>query len=77
MIPNSVGIIDGDYYNNPDNEGHIFFAFLNVGEEPYTIKKGEAIGQGIFEPFVTLHEYDEKYTLHRDRTGGFGSTDKQ
>lgn len=25
VMANSVGIIDGDYYNNPDNEGHIFF----------------------------------------------------
>jgi dUTP pyrophosphatase len=25
VLANSVGIIDGDYYNNPDNEGHIYF----------------------------------------------------
>jgi dUTP pyrophosphatase len=25
MLANGVGIIDADYYNNPDNEGEIFF----------------------------------------------------
>ena len=24
MLANGIGIIDSDYYNNPDNEGHIF-----------------------------------------------------
>jgi dUTPase len=23
MMSNGVGVIDADYYNNPDNEGHI------------------------------------------------------
>ena len=25
ILANGVGIIDADYYNNPDNEGHIYF----------------------------------------------------
>ena len=25
IMANGVGIIDSDYYNNPDNEGEIFF----------------------------------------------------
>jgi dUTP pyrophosphatase len=24
-LANNVGVIDSDYYNNPDNEGHIMF----------------------------------------------------
>ena len=28
MLVNNVGIIDADYYNNADNEGHIMLALL-------------------------------------------------
>ena len=48
IIPNSLGIIDADYYGNPDNDGHMMFAFYNLGTEPVTIEKGYAVGQGIF-----------------------------
>ena len=30
-LSNGVGVIDSDYYNNPDNEGHIMFQFSNFG----------------------------------------------
>ena len=30
VLINSVGVIDGDYYGNPGNEGHIFALFLIV-----------------------------------------------
>ncbi len=50
-MPNSVGIVDADYYNNDANEGEIFFQFINFGIKDVHIKKGERIGQGIF---VTL-----------------------
>ena len=29
-LVNNVGIIDADYYNNPDNEGHIMLALVNT-----------------------------------------------
>ncbi|MBO7695788.1 MAG: hypothetical protein J6T10_24420 [Methanobrevibacter sp.] len=45
VIPNSIGIIDSDYYNNEDNEGEIFFAFYNLSAEPIGITKGEKLGQ--------------------------------
>ncbi len=31
--------MDGDYYGNPDNDGHIMFAFFNVKAEDIEIKK--------------------------------------
>ena len=31
VLPNGVGIVDADYYNNPGNEGEIFFQLLNFG----------------------------------------------
>ena len=72
ILANSVGVIDKDYYGNPDNDGHIMFAFYNIKEEDVTIKKGEAIGQGVFQKyFVTDDDVAEG-----ERIGGFGSTSK-
>ena len=50
---NQVGIIDSDYYNNKDNEGHIWLMIQNEGNEEYRLKKGEAIAQGIFIKYLT------------------------
>ena len=52
ILANSVGIIDKDYYENPDNDGHIMFAFYNIKDEDVEIKKGDCIGQAIFMPFL-------------------------
>ncbi len=52
IVANSVGVIDKDYYGNPDNDGHIMFAFYNIKDEDITIKKGEAIGQAIFQKYL-------------------------
>lgn len=43
IMANSIGVIDADYYGNPDNDGHIMFAFFNIKEEDVLIKKGETI----------------------------------
>lgn len=43
VLANSIGVVDADYYNNPDNDGHIMFAFYNIKDEDVVIKKGEAI----------------------------------
>lgn len=72
VMANSIGVIDSDYYGNPDNDGHIMFSFYNIKEEDIQIKKGEAIGQGIFQKFLTID--DDNATA--ERTGGFGSTSK-
>ena len=45
VIPNSMGIIDEDNYNNPDNEGEMMFAFYNVSNETVVIEAGEKLGQ--------------------------------
>jgi dUTP pyrophosphatase len=66
-------VIDADYYGNPDNDGHIMFAFYNVKDEDITIKKGEAIGQGVFSHYLVCD--DDQATGKRE--GGFGSTDKK
>ncbi len=72
MMPNGVGIVDADYYNNSSNEGEIFFQFINFGIKDVKIKKGERIGQGIFLPYL-LADGDDK-VAKASRQGGFGST---
>ncbi len=70
IMANSVGVIDKDYYGNQDNDGHIMFAFYNIKDEDVEIKKGEAIGQAIFQKYL-LTDDDSAEGL---RIGGFGST---
>jgi len=70
LLGNGVGLIDSDYYNNPDNDGHIMFQFINFGFFSQTIKKGERIGQGVFRPFLKADGDNATGT----RTGGHGST---
>ena len=73
VLANSVGVIDKDYYENPDNDGHIMFAFYNMKDEDIIIKKGEAIGQGVFMKYLTI----DNDNANGKRIGGFGSTDKK
>lgn len=71
-FPHSAGIIDGDYYGNPDNDGHIFVQCINLKNEDVKIKKGDAVGQAIFQKFLIADD-DQADGV---RNGGFGSTDK-
>lgn len=70
MMANSVGIIDADYYNNIDNEGHIHFQFINLSPFNIKLKKGEILGQGI----ITEYEKTTNDAATGNRIGGFGST---
>lgn len=72
VLANGIGIIDSDYYGNPDNDGHIMFAFYNMSDKDTEIKKGDCIGQAIFQKFFITD--DDK--SEGKRLGGFGSTDK-
>ena len=72
IMANGVGIIDSDYYNNPDNEGEIFFQLINLSPFPILLKKGDIIGQGIIKSY-NLTDNDKAFGK---RLGGFGSTTK-
>ena len=73
-LVNNVGIIDADYYNNPDNEGHIMLALRNLNQEPLVLKKGDRLAQGIFYKYLTTD--DDQESTKAKRSGGFGSTSK-
>lgn len=70
LLVNSVGIIDADYYNNPDNEGEIFFQFINLSPVAIELAKGDTIGQGIIKPYLKTSDD----SACGERLGGFGST---
>lgn len=70
LLSNGVGVIDSDYYNNIDNDGHIMFQFINFGLLSVVINKGDRIGQGIFLPFLKV----DNDTSEGERVGGHGST---
>ena len=68
---NTTGIIDADYYNNPDNEGHILLA-IEVQREMH-IKVGDKICQGVIQIYG---QCDLEEEIEASRQGGFGSTGK-
>jgi len=71
ILANGIGIVDEDYYNNPDNEGHIMFQVYNITDNDVTIQAGERIGQGTF----IRYEMTDNDVVEGLRIGGFGSTD--
>ena len=71
MLANGTAIIDSDYYNNDNNEGHIMIALRNMTDSPVEIKTGERIAQGMFQSFLDCGDCPDEI-----RSGGIGSTGK-
>ena len=71
---NQVGVIDKDYYNNSENEGHMWIKLENQGDKDYVVFKGDKIIQGLFMPFLTV---DNEESIEKVRTSGIGSTDRK
>ena len=69
---NNVGVIDADYYNNVENEGHIMIPVYNYNQSSVTIEKDTRIAQGIFYRYLLAS--DDK--AENIRIGGIGSTGK-
>lgn len=75
IVANGVGVVDADYYSNPDNDGEIMFAFYNILPWSITLKVGDRIGQGVFKKYLRPELGLRVKDAERD--GGFGSTDSQ
>ena len=73
-LDNTVGIIDQDYFGNPNNEGHIFIkiTYDKPTGSDVTIHAGEAFAQGIFSRYGVTEDDDATGI----RNGGIGSTNK-
>lgn len=73
MLANTTGIIDADYFNNPDTGGNIILALYNYGDHTVALDAGERVMQGIFTKFlITINDK----VLSEVRTGGVGSTNE-
>jgi len=72
LMANAQGWVECDYYNNPKNDGNLGINLLNLGKEPYIIKKGDRIAQAMFIPFLV----SDNCNTEEERIGGFGSTGK-
>lgn len=72
-LANTIGTIDQDYYENPENDGCIFVKLRNEGDKPFSITKGQSFCQGIFELYFPSRDYFN--TSYNERVGGLGSTD--
>lgn len=70
VLANGIGIIDADYYNNADNDGHFQILVFNVSDHDLKIKKGDRIAQVIFQKFL-ITDGDNASGI---RQGGIGST---
>lgn len=66
---NSPGTIDADY------RGEIKVLLINLGKEPFTIKRGDRIAQLVVQPVIKVSLKVETELENTERgTGGFGHT---
>lgn len=72
MIANTQGWIESDYYSNPDNDGNIGIRLFNLGTEPYVVKSGDRIAQGMFIKYLVADNGNTDCV----RKSGFGSSGK-
>lgn len=69
-LQTGVSVIDSDYFDNPDNEGHIFIGVRNTSTRPILITAGERIAQGVF----VIYGKTVDDMAAGQRSGGIGST---
>lgn len=69
-LANTIGLIDEDYYNNENNEGHMWVKIRNEGSKLLHIDAYKGVCQMVFLPYGITYD-DESEGV---RKGGFGST---
>ena len=72
LTPHGFGLIDSDYYENEDNDGHFYVQVFNCSDKELLIKKGDKIAQVVFTKYLVVDNDDAS----GKRFSGFGSTDK-
>lgn len=70
-LSNSCAVIDADYYNNPDNDGHFILSIINTSNAVQLIPARSRVAQAVFVKYLTVD--DDNAT--GERIGGIGSTD--
>ncbi|MBW2221817.1 MAG: dUTP diphosphatase [Deltaproteobacteria bacterium] len=68
-IPNTPGTIDADY------RGEVRIILINLGESPFTVKRGDRIAQMIINKVYQAHlELSTELSSTKRNEGGFGHT---
>lgn len=67
-LTNQVGVVDKDYYNNQDNEGHMWVSLQNEGHKSYVVYKGDAFCQGVFMKYLKVDNEKDNFV---DRTSSY------
>ena len=68
-IPNAPGTIDADY------RGEVKIILINLGESPFTVKRGDRIAQMIINKVYHAHlELSTELSSTKRNEGGFGHT---
>lgn len=70
-LANSVAIIDSDYYNNVENEGHMFFKLENRTNRNLRIPAGTPL---VDFSSLKFFKAENEVANTTERTGGIGST---
>lgn len=73
IFANGTPVVDKDYYNNPGNDGLMFFAFVNPTKETVIIPAGTPLATLRSEKYYALENEIQSDAI---RTGGIGSTTK-
>ena len=68
-VLNSPGTVDADY------RGELSVLLINLGDEPFIVRRGERIAQLVIAPVITVALQETGILPDSDRgKGGFGST---
>jgi dUTP pyrophosphatase len=68
-VVNAPGTIDADY------RGEVKVALINLGKEPFEVKKGDRIAQAVYAPVYRAHHIPTAVLDETGRgAGGFGHT---
>ena len=67
-LVNQVGLIDSDYYNNRDNEGHMFVKIQNEGDKTVVFEKDDVVAQGVFIKYLTT---ESDLTIGKERRSSY------
>ncbi|MGH9409159.1 MAG: dUTP diphosphatase [Vicinamibacterales bacterium] len=71
MVPNAVGVVDGDYCGAADE---IKIEVYNFTSAPVDVRRGDRIAQGLFIPVARAQWIEAGTDLRDSSRGGFGAT---
>lgn len=72
VLANGTGVVDSDYFGNPDNDGNIGLPLHNYSDSLVKFKSGDRVAQGVIHKIVNTSPNYVPST--KARKGGFGST---